>query len=163
MGLFKETKRWWGVINLLLLALFVSDRIFKKLALHGAKQDFSFFKFTFYQNPVMGLSIPARGFWFYLILVAIMLWVIVSLVTAYKQAEIKSIIGFTLILLGASSNLLDRWQIGGVIDYFNLSKISAFNLADMMILAGVIILIFEVFSGKSDERLKPPPPLRPQQ
>lgn len=52
----------------------------------------------------------------------------------------KKYFGFGLILLttGLISNMLDRLIYGGVIDYFNLWSIPKFNLADVLIVAGVI-------------------------
>ncbi len=51
------------------------------------------------------------------------------------------LVSWLLILTGASSNLLDRIKHGAVIDYLSLFSLMIFNLADVMIFIGVIILI----------------------
>ncbi len=48
-----------------------------------------------------------------------------------------------LIMLGGYSNLLDRFKFGFVVDYINLKIWPVFNLADMLIVVGIIILIFQ--------------------
>ncbi len=45
-----------------------------------------------------------------------------------------------LIGVGALSNLLDRFFVGGVIDYWSLFQYSTFNLADLEISLGVALL-----------------------
>jgi len=50
--------------------------------------------------------------------------------------------GFWLILSGAISNLFDRFQFGYVRDFIYAFWGNIFNLADMMIVLGVIFIIF---------------------
>jgi signal peptidase II len=47
-----------------------------------------------------------------------------------------------LVLGGAAGNVIDRLRIGGVTDFVKLPYWPAFNVADVCIVAGVIILIF---------------------
>jgi signal peptidase II len=55
--------------------------------------------------------------------------------------------GLLLFLAGGVSNLVDRVAMGRVIDFLNLGigplRTGIFNVADMAILAGVVILIVE--------------------
>lgn len=46
-----------------------------------------------------------------------------------------------LIAIGGSSNLVSRWQKGGVVDYWRLPGGLWFNLADVLIMIGVIGLL----------------------
>jgi signal peptidase II len=48
-----------------------------------------------------------------------------------------------LILSGGLSNLIDRWRWGGVIDYFHWRRLPSFNLADVMIVAGVSLWLLK--------------------
>jgi signal peptidase II len=50
--------------------------------------------------------------------------------------------GFTLIISGAISNIIDRIYFGCVIDFIDLRIWPVFNLADIYITIGAIILIF---------------------
>ncbi len=136
-------KRLFG-INLLILFLFILDRSFKKIILEGITKEIYFLNFSLSTNPNIALGIPLRGMFFYFLLTIILFWVVLKLIKSYKQRNLVSISGLTLILVGAFSNLLDRWEHGFVIDYFDLPFIAVFNIADVMILTGVIILIWQI-------------------
>lgn len=46
------------------------------------------------------------------------------------------------ILSGAASNLFDRLMFGGVVDWFVIGEVFAFNGADALIAAGALALLF---------------------
>lgn len=50
--------------------------------------------------------------------------------------------GITLALVGGLSNIIDRFIWGGAVDYLPLFSWSTFNLADIEIVTGAIILLF---------------------
>lgn len=136
-------KRLFG-INLLILFLFILDRFFKKIVFEGTIKEIYFFNFSLSTNSNIALGIPLRGNFLYFLLTIIFFWVVWKLIKSYKQRNLVSISGLTLILVGAFSNLLDRCKNGFVIDYFDLPFIAVFNIADVMILAGVIVLIWQI-------------------
>ncbi len=137
------------LINIWVLFFFILDRILKKVALSGATEEFLFLRFSLFRNPNIALSIPLKGFIFYFLLIIILAWVVSGIIRSYQSVRIARIFGFSLILAGAFSNILDRWQSGAVIDYFDLPLLTIFNLADLMILAGVIILIWQLIFDKN--------------
>ena len=47
-----------------------------------------------------------------------------------------------LIISGSISNLIDRFMYNGVVDYISLWIFPKFNLADIMVVLGVLLLIF---------------------
>lgn len=53
---------------------------------------------------------------------------------------------FAVIFLfsGAVINLLDRWQYGGAIDYIKIYHIPTFNLPDIYLTVGVVLLVLEL-------------------
>lgn len=55
---------------------------------------------------------------------------------------IENKIKLTLVFLSSSivSNLVDRLVYGGVVDYFHVKKLGIFNIADIGIIASLIIL-----------------------
>lgn len=57
-----------------------------------------------------------------------------------------------MLLGGAIGNLIDRVALGSVIDFIKLPHWPAFNLADMAITFGVIILVLVVEAGRSPDR-----------
>ncbi|MCG2691528.1 signal peptidase II [Microgenomates group bacterium] len=52
-----------------------------------------------------------------------------------------------LITAGGLANLIDRVRWGGVVDYLGISLLPRFNLADCLILAGLIGLLYSLFNG----------------
>lgn len=51
----------------------------------------------------------------------------------------------SLIILGSVSNFFDRFMYNGVVDYIDLWLFPKFNLADIIIVSGVLLLIFLEF------------------
>ena len=134
-------KRELVLANILTLAFFILDRFFKKLALRGMTGKVFFIEFSEYQNPSIALSISLRGPILYILIAIVLYFVIFGLIKAYGSRDAGKILAFSMILVGAFSNILDRIEHGAVIDYLNLPCLGALNIADIMILAGVIILL----------------------
>ena len=59
----------------------------------------------------------------------------------YRQFNFAERFGLVLIFAGAIGNLLDRVLIGKVVDYLNPSFWAAFNLADVLIIGGVVLIM----------------------
>lgn len=55
-----------------------------------------------------------------------------------------------LITAGGLANLIDRVRWGGVVDYLALSLLPRFNLADCLILAGLIGLMYSFVNGSKN-------------
>jgi len=64
-----------------------------------------------------------------------------------KSMNYKSITALSLIFSGGLSNLIDRLERGAVIDYLNL-YFWRINLADIYILAGIIIYLIMIFKNQ---------------
>jgi len=67
-----------------------------------------------------------------------------------KELKKNQIIPFSLILGGGASNLIDRILYGKVVDFMNVGigelRTGIFNIADMVILAGIIWYFFTNFT-----------------
>jgi len=61
-----------------------------------------------------------------------------------------------LVAVGGASNVIDRIATGSVTDYLIFTR-SAWNLADIMILAGIALLIVDrgATGGRADEQISP--------
>ena len=87
---------------------------------------------------------PVKNFDFYFfsvnrcLLVMIMGAVIILLLLLFLKNKNTALL---LIIFGGISNLFDRIYLGYVVDWINIS-ISTFNIADIMIVLGIICLIF---------------------
>lgn len=58
-------------------------------------------------------------------------------------------LGAALILAGGISNLFDRILWGQVIDYLNFFKLTVFNLADVLLMIGAVLVAYgELFKVK---------------
>lgn len=71
--------------------------------------------------------------------------------------NLKLKIGLGLVLGGGLANLVDRWRFGLVRDYLVFRHLPAFNLADLAIVIGVGLIIWqEILVEKVIIRCKPP-------
>ena len=60
-----------------------------------------------------------------------------------------------LLYAGGLSNILDRFTYGGVVDYFYwhyLFEFAIFNIADVIIDLGVVIIIYKQIRESSEEK-----------
>lgn len=138
-------------IALVIAIFFIADRYFKALAIHYFSSGGSIgligkiFSFHFATNNYIAFSLPLGGHLATIIIGLIiisLLYYIIRLI-ASKNSQINEILLLTIIVLGAISNILDRLQYGYVIDYLSLRYFTVFNLADIMISIGCIILILK--------------------
>lgn len=80
-----------------------------------------------------------------LVIIVLLFFIVYFLI---KKELRKNWLIFLPIFLGGISNLIDRVFYGGVIDYFNFEIwgfFLAFNLADIMIVIGVVIYALAFF------------------
>jgi signal peptidase II len=50
-------------------------------------------------------------------------------------------LGFTLALAGALGNVLDRLARGYVIDFIHLTHWPVFNVADVLVVVGIVVMV----------------------
>jgi lipoprotein signal peptidase len=88
------------------------------------------------ENPHGALGV-LPGQWAVLGLVGLVAWLAVN-----RQWSV----GLALVLAGGISNLIDRGVWGTVIDFMRLGAFSVFNLADVLLTAGVVwVIVGELF------------------
>jgi signal peptidase II len=122
------------------------DRLLKSSALQNWQanpvQVTDWFKLDFALNQNIAFSLPVYGILLNIVIIILIIILIYKLILMVqkKQAIISGLL--FVIILGATSNLLDRFLYGGVIDYFDFAKFTIFNLADAMICIGIILLIW---------------------
>lgn len=128
---------------------FILDLFLKNLALDGVfntpvKVIGNLFKISFVPNYYIAFSLPVSGFWLNIaisfIVLGLLIWLI-WLILSKKCAKIL-IYPLTILILGAISNLVDRWRFGYVIDYLDLKYFTVFNLADVLIVSAIAWLIW---------------------
>jgi|TARA_R110002072_G_scaffold177957_1_gene333970 signal peptidase II len=96
-----------------------------------------------------------------------MRWILVAVTAAIsvfmflwlKKATNRLLaVGLGLVLGGAIGNIIDRVRLGAVADFFDFDLIfmrwPAFNVADMAIVIGVIVLLLEnLFHGRKSDKI----------
>ena len=131
------------------------DRISKEFArvnlegVHSAAYAGGVIRFEYEENQGvllgLGSDLPADArFWFFHVFIGFCLAVLLSYVLLGRSVVTADMVAASLVLGGGFSNLLDRLLYGGaVIDFLTIGvgvlRTAVFNLADVMILAGVMM------------------------
>jgi len=160
MTMFYQIKKMAPYI---LVAIFfvVIDRFLKSLAI--LKQEKvnligDLFSFNFSENYNIAFSLPVGGLILVGLIILIILILIYFLINLVKKNQ-HYLAGLLFVLIiGAASNLLDRFKYGYVVDYLDLKYFTVFNIADVMIVCSVGVLIYINFMkdkrGREDNRHK---------
>lgn len=128
--------------------VFIADQLVKQIFLNGFTWQGEYFSLVLAFNKGVAFSMFASlGEWLKFIQVALIVVVLGYLV--WQKEILKDHTIAIGILLGAgSSNLLDRFVHGGVVDYVYWHKwfsFAIFNLADVMIDVAVCIILWQSF------------------
>lgn len=147
--IFKKQIKNIAIIFMIAI-FFIADRGLKNIALSRISDTpinliGDIFSFSFTPNYYMAFSLPLGGKILNTLIISIILllvFLIIYLIINKKTPKYFIVI-LTIILFGAISNILDRFIYGYVIDYFYLKYFTVFNLADMMISGGALIIILK--------------------
>lgn len=110
-------------------------------------------KFLLFESPliyikntglIFGLEFDSVFIIFITLLLFSILYVLVKRVK-FLELEIK------LIILGCIMNLSDRIIWGGVIDYINILNILVINLADVIIMLGIIKILIKTYLSEKNK------------
>lgn len=132
------------ILPYLIIIFFVTgDRFLKTLALNGYFDDKinilgSVFQLSFAKNFNIAFSLPFNGIFLNILILFIILALVYNLIYTINKKQPLETFFITTIILGAISNFLDRIKYGYVVDYLDLSYFTVFNIADAMIVLGVI-------------------------
>lgn len=120
------------------------------------------FNFTYVRNPGAAFGFLAaapdyiRRPLFLGIPVVACLWLI-YLIWKIRYGSLLLSVAYSLILAGALGNLIDRFTLGYVVDffdfYFKASHFPAFNIADSSITIAAFLLIVDLFLSKKIRKL----------
>lgn len=128
--------------------LFFIDQLLKYFA--RINQGYSFYLWKpwlgweYFGNTGIGFSLPVPNWLVVVVTPMVLLGLIYWFFKTYKSKPfIIYHLSFILIIFGAVSNYIDRVLFGITIDYLRLLT-GIFNLADLMIIIGVIILVVNI-------------------
>lgn len=97
------------------------------------------------KNPVLNegaaFGILQGQKWLFLIVTLVVVFFIWKELKKTKEEDFLQSMSFVFIISGALSNFVDRLLLGHVIDYINFLGIPTFNIADLCINFGIILLI----------------------
>lgn len=126
------------------LIFFMLDRWIKSWLVAGQTLSRPSF-LSYFENKNLAFSLPLPDFLlpiFYFFVILALLVLVGLFLASWRRSSLSQLTAYWLILVGAGSNLLDRFRFSAVIDFIDLKFWPVFNLADLLITAGIIILIF---------------------
>lgn len=92
-----------------------------------------------------GITIPIYLFW--IVWVCIISLLIFFFINSFKRPLLFSV-SYILIIVGGVNNVIDRLIYGCVIDYIRIVPWNVFNLSDIFIFIGAIIILYLYFFEK---------------
>lgn len=109
------------------------------------------------KNIAFGIPLPELIFWPIIVIIVILLFLefrkcfMPICVSDGNQSSLRrpNPLYLAIALAGILSNLIDRLFFGCVIDFIDLKFWPLFNLADVMIVMGAILLIIQNFNTKA--------------
>lgn len=140
------------VILIIIFDQWTKSLIIKNVMLYEVLPVNSFINITHQENTGAAFSIlsNAGGWqrWFLSVLaICISVYIVFWLFRLRNQDQIILSIGLSLVLGGAIGNVIDRIQLGYVIDYIQVLIMGwpfpSFNIADASITVGAVILIID--------------------
>ncbi|KGF92869.1 Lipoprotein signal peptidase [Prochlorococcus marinus str. MIT 9123] len=114
-------------------------------------KDFIFFKLDFVKNYGAAFNIFSGSRIFLSMISIIISIILLSLILRKYTSNILEIYSYSFILGGTIGNGIDRIFMGFVIDFINLNFINfpVFNIADISINIGFILIIYSIFKNNS--------------
>lgn len=110
----------------------------------------NFFAFNYYQNTGAAFSILEGKTYALIAISLVMLVLIYSMAFSHPDSKLKNV-AFGLLIGGVLGNLIDRIFYGYVRDFIDIKLFSyhapVFNIADMAITFGVVLIIIMTFMG----------------
>ena len=159
---------FWPLVSLLVLADCTSkqvaaERLEPEHVPHEVIGDVLRFTLAYNQGASFSLSLGAHTRW---ILSALAMSVLVLLLVQYRRAaphDRLSALALACIVAGASGNLIDRLRSPrGVVDFIDIGigdmRFYTFNVADMAVFCGAVLLAHLLLRRDRDEVLGSRPP-----
>jgi signal peptidase II len=149
-------------ISFLVIAIDQISKFLTKTFMHVSQSEEvfgDFLRYTYIENPGMafGIQIGNRTLFTIFSIVASLVIFIYLIRTKGDQKYVK--LALSLILGGAIGNLIDRVLFGSVVDFIDMGigdlRWPVFNVADMSVSIGMIILVFFIlFEKKQPENVE---------
>ncbi len=110
------------------------------------------FHITYAENTGAAFSMFASFPQFTIVLSCVLILALIGYIIYSKPKKHIELIAFTLMISGAIGNIINRFTLGYVVDFFDfrLINFAIFNTADVFIVVGACLFILStfLFSGK---------------
>jgi len=129
------------------LSLIILDRLSKWFILNPPNFYLgNLIELKLFKNPNL-YFISFNSNLLYFLIGAVLLLLLFLFFRSWQKKDFLLTTGFSLIILGGLSNFFDRIIFGYVIDWLRIFflPISIFNIADLMIIGGIITLVGKFF------------------
>lgn len=134
--------------------LFCLDQWLKFLARTNTTFSWYFIKpylgWEYFENTGIAFSLPFPQLFLIGITPLLLLWFFFMLKKHLTSPTITA--GICLVVFGAVSNFIDRIIFGVTIDYLRILN-GILNIADFMIAAGIIMIVFSEYKKKPEPRI----------
>ena len=143
-------------LYLLILSIFIIilDQFTKNIIFNNynkyINKDFYLFKIDFVKNYGAAFNIFSGNIIFLSFTSIIFSIILIYLILRKNNTKFINYLSYSFILAGAVGNGIDRLVNGYVIDFINLNIINfpVFNIADISINIGFILILYSFFKGK---------------
>ena len=138
----EKNKKRMIIIIIAIIALIAIDQI-TKIFIIGKNIDLipNILSFNFSEEVAGTFGVGFKGTFTFVITNLIVLGVIIKFMKMQQeQIDRKTYVALTMIISGALGNLIDRLFRGYVVKFITLWELPAFNLADILIVVGWILL-----------------------
>lgn len=152
----KSQKSLFRKINFFTMTFFIlaGDQLSKIWVVQHFKPGESYpviekiFHLTYVRNPGAAFGILAFRTSFFIIVSLLMIFLIIYGERLFPRGNTSLHFGMSLLLGGAAGNLIDRIRYGYVVDFLDFRIWPVFNVADVALVLGVIILFYGLHKSR---------------
>ena len=152
MWVVKMKNKIVKMILIITILLIILDQITKILAINFITEPIGdeYYGLEIVRNTGMAFGFNEGNVRNIFLTIFVLVVVFNFLKNQIDQIDKKTAVALSLVISGGISNLVDRFFRGGVIDFIKLYKIPNFNIADICVIIGwVLIIVFLIdFSKK---------------
>lgn len=137
--------KYWALSVFLGIVALCLDRatkvFFVQQPLYVASLGGGLLKLQYYLNTAMAFSLPLFPLVYFTLVILVFIMLIRQLMRAMQHQNLAEFTIGVFVVIGAVSNLFDRWRYGGVVDFIHIPLGSIFNLADVYIIVSMLVWI----------------------
>ena len=137
------------IITVLIIILMIGlDQVIKTVVVNNFVEPVGFYliKINYALNTGMAFGLNEGNDKNIVVTIIILILILNFVINQKDRIDKKTGISLCLITAGGISNLIDRFIYKGVVDYIDMIGFPIFNLADVYIVVGWILLVVSVIS-----------------